>query len=196
MKLRLLFFISLFSLGLWGQGEPSGKDLEIKTFLKDLKDGFLLIRLQDKQLSLEVLEEKGMTIDAEKVRQRQYNENKETMLSFTQTFDFAPVYFFYAKDSEAIRAGKLAGNVFDANNQIVESAKLQSTFFVGEFSETKNLGIDGLIILDHNLIPLQAPLPHFERRYTWFGLVERSKAEMAQAYNKKLEFDYKKYWGN
>lgn len=196
MKLRLLFFMALLVTGLPAQDSVAVEELELETYLQELKQGFLLIRLQDKQQSLEVLEAKGMAEQAATIRQRQYHENKETMLSFEQTFDFAPVYFFYAKNSEAIRSGNLAGHVFDANNEIVASDNLQATFYVGEFSETKNLGIDGLIILNRNLIPLEAPLPHFERKYTWFGLVKRSKAEMAAAYNKKLKFEYNKHLGN
>lgn len=196
MKFRLLFFIALLAPAMFGQDSVHAHQPDLETYLQELKQGFLLIRLQDKQQSLEVLEAKGMMEQAASIRQQQYHENKETMLSFEQTFDFAPVYFFYAKDSEAIRSGNLAGHVFNANNEIVASENLPSTFYVGEFSETKNLGIDGLIILDQNLIPLKAPLPHFERKYTWFGLAKRSKAEMAAAYNKKLKFEFNKHFGN
>jgi hypothetical protein len=159
-------------------------------FLKNLHSGALLVRLQDRSASLKILEERGLNKQAEALRRKQYLENKETILSFENTFTFCPVYFFYAKDSESIRDNALSGVVFKPNQTPVAKAELPTTFYVAEFSETAKLGITGLVVMNENLRPLEAPLPYFERKYTWFGFISRSKAKMAKAYNQTL---WKKY---
>lgn len=154
-------------------------------FAQALKEGVLLIRLQDKEKSIAELQERGMQKQALKMAQRQARENKEILLSFKTTFDFCPVYFFYAKDSEAIRAGDFAGKVFDLERQLVSVPK-ERRVFTGFFGETEELGTDGFIVHDDQILPFQGSLPYFERRYGFFGLIEKSKAKMLKNYNKRL----------
>lgn len=157
-------------------------------FIKEMKEGVLLVRLQDKDKTIKNLEERGMTKEMELISAKQRRENEEIMLAFSVVFDFCPVYFFHSKDSEAIRQGDFSGKIFDASLQRIELSE-ESPIFTGEFSETAQLGIDGLIITDRQLLPLKDPLPYFQRRYVFFGLIERSKARMIELYNKKLH-DY------
>lgn len=164
-----------------------------KEFIQDFKNGILLVRLQDRDKSIRDLEERGLTKEADKIRQAQRRENREIMLSFGKTFDFCPVYFFYAKDSEVIRKGDYQGKVFDANLELLE-LPAGKKIFTAEFAETETLGIDGFIVMDDRLLPLEDPLPYFERRYVFFGLISRSKAKMVEAYNKKLQ-EYAKMYG-
>lgn len=161
--------------------------LSREEFVKELKNSALLVRLQDRTNTIATLKEKGMINEAEKLAQQQRLENRETLLSFTQTFDFCPVYFFYAKDSEAIRSGDLDGIVFNANLELVP-VKLNK-FYTAEFAETPDLGIDGLIVMDQRLLNLDNSLPFFERRFVFFNLKERSKAEIIEAYNTRMN-DY------
>lgn len=163
-----------------------------KEFIHDFKNGVLLVRLQDRDKSIRELEERGLADEAEKIRQAQRRENRETILSFGKTFDFCPVYFFYAKDSEAIRKADFTGKVFNANLEVVEVPEGKK-IFTAEFAETETLGIDGLIVMDDRLLPLEDPLPYFERRYIFFGLINRSKAKMVEAYNEKLHEYAKMY---
>ena len=161
--------------------------LSREEFVKELKNSALLVRLQDRTNTIATLKEKGLINEAEKLAQQQRLENRETLLSFTQTFDFCPVYFFYAKDSEAIRSGDLDGIVFNANLELVP-VKLNK-FYTAEFAETPDLGIDGLIVMDQRLLNLDNSLPFFERRFVFFNLKERSKAEIIEAYNTRMN-DY------
>jgi len=156
-------------------------------FVEQLKNSALLVRLQDKSKTILTLKEKGLEKEAEALASEQRQENREILLSFSKTFNFCPVYFFYAKDSEAVRNGDLEGVVFNYSLEIV-SLQLDK-FFTAEFSETPDLGIDGLIIKNQNLLALKSDLPFFERRFVFFNLKERSKAEMIEAYNKKMH-DY------
>lgn len=162
---------------------PSTKE----EFVEQLKNSALLIRLQDKSKTILTLKKKGLEKEADILANQQRQENREILLSFSKTFDFCPVYFFYAKDSEAVREGNLEGVVFNYNLEVV-SLQLDK-FFTAEFAETPDLGIDGLIIKNQNLLALDRNLPFFERRFVFFNLIERSKAEMIEAYNKKMH-DY------
>ncbi len=174
------------SLGLWAQNVSAEEQ-----FLTQLHEGALLVRLQDRTQSIQKLEERGYPDRAAELREQQYLENKETILSFKNTFTFAPVFFFYAKDSEKVRNQQLEGVLFKADQTPVLSQEIPKTFYTAEFSETSQLGITGLIIMDHKLIPLKAPLPHFERKFILLGLISRSKAEMAKAYNQELWEKYR-----
>lgn len=186
--LLVILFWSTFTLKAQVEPNHSPEKYDRKAFITDFQQAVLLVRLQDRQLSIEKLEAKGLHEEAEQIRAAQRRENRETILSFGKTFDFCPVYFFYAKDSEAIRRGDYLNKVFDANFNLVTLSPDQKVF-TAEFSETDALGIDGLIIMDHQLLSFKEPLPYFERRYVFFGLVERSKAQMVEAYNDKLH-DY------
>jgi post-segregation antitoxin (ccd killing protein) len=184
----LLILIVLGGNSLRGQSEVSfGSPKTAEEFVQQLRNSALLVRLQDKSVSISTLNEKGMQKEAEALAAEQRRENREILLSFSQIFDFCPVYFFYAKDSEAIRKGNLTGVVFNYNLEIV---KIEiDKFFTAEFAETPDLGIDGLIVKNQNLLALDNDLPFFERRYVFLNLIERSKAEIVEAYNNKL-YDY------
>lgn len=189
-----IVILVLYSIGLSAQENENGTPQSYgrAEFILDFRKGVLLVRLQDRHLSIKSLEERGLDKQAEQIRNQQRRENRETILSFGKTFDFCPVYFFYAKDSEAIRKGDYQNKVFDANFEIV-NIESDIPVFTAEFSETEVLGIDGLIVMDHQLLKFEDPLPYFERRYVFFGLIERSKAKMAEAYNEKL-YDYLKLY--
>lgn len=187
--IKVLFLLLCFSgLSLSAQDEKlNSSPSTTEEFVKQLKNSALLVRLQDKSKTILTLKEKGLEKEAEALAKEQRQENREILLSFSKTFDFCPVYFFYAKDSEAIRTGHLEGLVFNYKREIV-SLPLDK-FFTAEFAETPDLGIDGLIIKNQNLLALDNDLPFFERRFVFFNLKERSKAEMIEAYNKKMH-DY------
>jgi len=174
------------------EASPARAEYGKKEFIQDFQQAVLLVRLQDKDLSLKRLEEEGLMEQAEKIREQQRRENREIVLSFRKTFDFCPVYFFYAKDSEAIRKGDYSGKLFDADFQAVQISPKQKVF-TAEFAETDGLGIDGLIIRDDQLLSFEDPLPYFQRRFVFFGLIERSKARMVETYNKRLHQYAEKY---
>ncbi|MGB0178341.1 MAG: hypothetical protein ACPF9D_14335, partial [Owenweeksia sp.] len=69
----------------------------------EVKQSFILLRLQTSQKKIDLLKANGEEEKAEKLTNAQFMENREIMLSFENTFDFCPVYFFYAENSEAIR---------------------------------------------------------------------------------------------
>lgn len=185
--LLLFVFSCLFSFG------QSDLD-EAKKQLNQLKEGFLLVRLKTDSLKIKALESRNMQKEAERLKRNLYLENKEIILSFDQTFDFCPVYFFYSNHSGEIRKGNVSGFVFDANLRLVDADSLSSRpFFTAEFAKTENLGINALVLMDHFLLPLKAPFPFYERQYVFFSMIRQGKATMAKRFNKKLH-EYHEAW--
>lgn len=165
-----------------------------KERLENFKNGMLLVRLQTSSKQINALEERGKTEEAEEIRKDQYQENKETILAFRQIFSFCPVYFFYSDKSEAIRAKELAGVIFDSELEVLTSTQgLPEYFLTGEFAETPNLKIDGLVIMDEQMLPLEAPFPFYQREHTMLGIISLSKGKMVERLNGRL-FDLYDMW--
>ena len=183
MKFRLILLLLLT-----GQLAFSQKDYDIaKERLNNLKSGMLLVRLQTSEKQINALEEKGMTYEAQQIRQEQYEENKEAILAFQKVFDYCPVYFFYADKSEAIRQKELDGNIFDAQLEVLtNTSDLPKYFLTAEFAETPNLKIDGLVIMDEQMLPLEAPFPYYQREHTLLGLISLSKGKMVDELNTRM----------
>lgn len=164
---------------------------DAKVDLQQLKNGTLLVRLNTNEASISALETQGRLKEAERMREQLYQENKEILLSFTNAFDFCKVYFFYAPSSENIRQRNFEGHVFNANRLPVDADSLVGKIYTAEFSETTNLGIKGMVLMDSNLFALKAPFPFYQRKYRVMGLVSDSKAKMIDLYNQKLHSTYK-----
>ncbi|MDZ7845714.1 MAG: hypothetical protein U5L96_02455 [Owenweeksia sp.] len=161
MRSNLLKFFIIFSLIFFGFSAPAQENREeAKAMLQKFKNGMLLIRLQTSHMAIDALMEQGRAKKAEEVKSKQYLENKETILAFKQAYNFCPVYFFYAPDSKKIEKGQLEGVIFNSELQIINNTTpLPAFYLIGEFDETPNLGMDGLILKNQKFIPLQAPFP-------------------------------------
>lgn len=158
--------------------------------LDNLKNGMLLVRLKTNVEAISQLEAQGKATEAEALRQRQYQKNRDIILSFSKSFDFCPVYFFYASQSEDIRNAKLSGNLFDSNLKLVETQKLPEFYLTAEFSKTENLGLEGLIIMNSKLFPMESPFPFYQRKYRFFGLVSHTKSKMVYLMNHNMHEHY------
>jgi len=166
---------------------------EARELLQELKQGVLLVRLPTAQYQLEALREAGRQKERAALQRKLYEEERATLLSFKNTFRFCPVYFFPATASDSVRQGLFEGILFDVDGHPVEPTALQGTIFTGEFSETPKQGIEGFILMDQNMVPLQAPFPFYQRKHGFLGLISRSKAEILEDYQAKLE-DYYHSW--
>lgn len=188
MKVRLFLFLILF-----GQITLAQSDLDLaKERLQNLKEGMLLVRLQTSSKQIQALEERGMLQEAEAYRQKQYDENKETILAFRKVFDFCPVFFFYADDSEAIRSKALEGTIFDSQLEVLTNTRdLPDFFLTGEFAETPNLKIDGFVIMDEQMLPLKSPFPFYQREHILLGIITLSKGKMIENLNTRLWDTYR-----
>ncbi len=152
--------------------------------IKALKDGVLLVRLQTRNKSIDLYRKNGQHDIANKIEDEQYQENKGIVAAFNQYFDYAPVYFFYADDTELIKAGKTSG-VF-LNNKLLQTDSIKPKldfYMVAEFGplegETKVIPGDTLVALpdyvpgevleralvmrDRNFMQMRDPFPYYIR---------------------------------
>ncbi len=189
-KLLIPALLLFFSATVQAQEE---KD-DAKTIIRQVKESFILVRLQTSRKKIDLMKARGLDKEAEIATNEQYQENRETILSFENTFTFCPVYFFYAENSQEIREGKLEGHVFSGNQQMVEASRLtQRPFFTAEFAETKKMGISALVLMDQHMVPLEAPFPFYERKYIFFSLIKQSKARIAERYDARLKAYYDRH---
>lgn len=185
-------FLFLLACVFFSFAMSAQSDLRIaKDQLNKMKNSFILVRLKTDSLKIQSLEKQGFSDEAKKVKLDLYKENREIILSFSKTFNFCPVYFFYSNSSDKIRKGELKGIVFDFDMNVVEDELLSSKkFFTAEFGKTENLGIHGLILMDSYFVPLKSPFPFYQRQYILFSLYKQSKATIAKRLNKKLKKQY------
>lgn len=163
-------------------------------FLGELKEGALLFRLQDPQLVRKALLESGREQAWAQRKRKLRKEEAIIRRSFTTQFDYCPVYFFKSRHSDSLRKGKLQGILTRANGDSLAEGEEPGSFYVAEFGATPRLGIKGLVLLNEQLLPLSEPLPFYERRQRWLGLVNLSQAEMIGKYNERLWTEYRHYF--
>lgn len=149
----------------------------------------LLIRLQSKERNVDALLEQGREQDAQELQASQQATNEDILRSFRKNYNFSPVYFFYAQDSEDIQSGDWSSVLFDAELN-PHSEEAVSNFIVGEFGSTPEMGIDGLLLRDSQFKLLESPFPSVIRQYRLLGLIERSKPDMVAELNTMLHNIY------
>lgn len=160
------------------------KRLYAKEQIKALKEGVLLVRLQTRNKSIELHRKNGNPGLANQIEDDQYQENKAIMAAFGQHFNFAPVYFFYADDTDKIKSGQTSGLFLNA--QMKPDAAIQPKldfFMVAEFGplegETRVIPGDtlvplpdyvpgevlerALVVRDQNFMQMRDPFPYYTR---------------------------------
>lgn len=88
-----------------------------------LKKGNVLVRLKTSQSKIEALQKAGKVEKAEKVKNKQAEENRQIVRAFKKEFDFTNVYFFYSQNSKAVKANKLS-NIF-LNEKLMLDSSIQ-----------------------------------------------------------------------
>lgn len=190
--MRKGFFYMIF-IAVMATAHAQRSPSDSEAFVRALKGSTLLVRLPEFSLQLNALRSRGDSAAVEALLRERDLEHKEILLSFTHTFDFCPVYFFYSRHSDAIRAGQMTGILRDHEGLPIPADKLPKQYFTAEFGATPQLNIEGFIVMDDQLLPLSEPLPFYVREYAWFGLKQRSKAEMLARYNRRLWGIYEYY---
>lgn len=160
------------------------KKLYAQEQIKTLKDGTLLVRLHTRNKAIDLYRNNGQHEIANRIEDDQYQENKAIVAAFNEYFDFAKVYFFYADDTDKIKAGQ-EGVVFI--NHLMKAdpniAPNLDTFMVAEFSplegETRVIPGDtlvplpdyvqgetlerALLVRDQNFMQMRSPFPYYVR---------------------------------
>ena len=150
--------------------------------IKALKKGALVVRLKTNDKSLEAYRKAGQNELADKIVAERQVLNQKIVDAFKYYFTFCPVYFIYAKNTDALL--KREPNIFlDPQLKPDTSIKLKDDFFlIAEYgSYTSNERVDeyhysgvyktepsnstastsALVILDTTLTQLQEPFPFY-----------------------------------
>lgn len=116
--------------------------------IQELKDGVLLVRLQNPTASIQALKENGQQNKAYLLEYRISEQNSLLMGAFASDYDFSKVYFFYSQHSDSVREGNFKGILYDQYfNQIKETSFIDNSHvFTAEFGE---IGDDSLKYFDH-----------------------------------------------
>lgn len=194
------------------------RETKAKRNIELLKDGVLLVRLQSKQKTIEILKEKGYPKKAKYFRERQLKDNKEIARSFNN-MDFCKVYFFYSHDSDLLLNGLFDSISFlnekldtillkldtffiadigelnqtaklDTTNQTLDKEKIKGNKRKKSYSGGTKLSFKSLYIRDMDFNVLTKPFP-FYQRYHPIPLTVLTNEEVVLKLNDRLKDFYK-----
>jgi len=198
------------------QGTALERDLLMRQYILDLKEGILLVRLHTQKNTLEALKQRGQNAAADKIAAEQAQENLEIVKAFKDEFTFCPVYFFYSDESKALKA-KDFGQVhfLDSTLQVANTKPLSEKHFLtaefgtlstdtviypvatpgdGEggqkiFFQGSTNDISALLVMNDELTQLQRPFPFYVRIFKGLPF-ERKKGKAVKRLDQKLNRYY------
>lgn len=173
--------------------EQKQKALEIaKTHLHELRSGFLLVRLDDKQTEIDYYLKFQNFDEAKQIEQQQEKINEQIRLAFTKYFTTCPVYYFKMSDTRNLLDEKYEViNVYDGNGELVQNVDLSTgKFYIAEFGManqdevtndenvnegefTERMAISALVIRTSTMLELRDPFPYFVKYNIMGGLKSR-----------------------
>lgn len=219
----LIIFVLLFSTAnlsaqkVKKEGYRKQCKIDSKRQIIELHNGALLVRLKQKQKSINALKKQGRVKLANKVELKQKNRNSYIIDAFKTRFDFCPVYFFYSSDSKYIRNNELDSVSFLNDSLIVDKTIIlkDTNFYVAEFghiepeetftyqssanvaaNETKitysgasDISFKAVIIKTKNFKQLKEPFPFYSKEKS--GSNKRANINTAVT---KLDYILKKFY--
>lgn len=190
-----------------------------RTEIKNLKEGFLLVRLQTRYNSLETIRERGMEEKADQMAAELKAENDQIIQAFQDEYDFSPVYFFNSEDSKHILQGNYDEvTFFDYDRDSVKLDLSSDNFLTAEFGNVQpdtarykgsdvlrkgedglnreptyggstDFGFGALIIMSNQFIQLPDPFPSSVRTFDTIFFLRRDPRKVVKRMNEKL-FDF------
>lgn len=163
--------------------------------IKHLRDGVLLVRLESRDATIKGLKERGQMDKAAEFEQKIMLQNSETISAFKSAFDFCPVFFFHARDSEAIKKRHWDAVVLlSAQGDTVHPfAEAPLNFLVAAFTQTtvgkeenfylhyvkdeewhieihqmmreSGTTFNALVVMSNQFVELNAPFPYYVRTF-------------------------------
>ena len=184
-----------------------------------LKEGVLLIRLQNKQNTIAALKKVKRFKEADKVEYQQKELNLQYIQAFRSHFNFCKVYFFYSNQSQNIIDKKYHDVIF-LNDSLAEDSTIKistENIFTGEFSNleqdttsyfSRTIKEDGnkklatyyggpdfnfevLAIKSNQFVQLRDPFPYYVRTFRDLPL-QRSALTTVAMMNRRLHHYYYK----
>lgn len=140
IRATIIILITLFTSNLSAQKSKKLSyrkqcKIDAKRQIVELQGGVLLVRLKQKQKSIDALRKQGREKLANKIELKQKTRNSYIVDAFKTRFNFCPIYFFYSSDSKYVRTNKL-DNVSFLNDSLFfdNSIILKDTnFYIAEF---------------------------------------------------------------
>jgi hypothetical protein len=104
--------------------------------INDLKNGMLLVRLHTAENKIAAMKAAGYPDKAERIQQKQEEENHKIISAFKNNFRFCPVLFFSSENSERINQKSFSGIFLNDALKPDTSLKFDETkkYFVAEFT--------------------------------------------------------------
>ena len=134
----LLLFLSAFTI-CNSQGISHGKKVSqrkqtrtiMQEQIKQLKNGALLVRLQNKENAIAALNKIGKSKLANKQNENQLRYNKRIVSAFKNSFTFCPTYFFYSNYSGDVLSKQINKIIFLNDSLKADTAiKLNGEIFL------------------------------------------------------------------
>lgn len=98
--------------------------------IRNLKTGALVVRLNTKSTAIGLYRNNDQDYIADRIDQKQLEENRELVKAFLSEFDFCKVYFIYTDDLDSLYAGKKKGLFLSDRLKIDTSIVLQESFYM------------------------------------------------------------------
>jgi hypothetical protein len=141
----LLFILVAFlkAEGISQQDTSAIKNMQLDRLMQKqiicLKNGALLVRLQARHHTIELLRKQNDPASADKIEKQQHDENTEIISAFRKNFTFCPVYFFYADHSSAVKEKKFDKVVFLNDSLHADSSikLIEKCFLIAEFGNVE-----------------------------------------------------------
>ncbi len=221
LRFSTSFAVGLFlSLQVIGQKQPSEKQINARENIKKLHDGFLLVRLQTRSKSLDMIRERGMEEKAAEIEADIKAKNEEIIQAFQDEYDFSPVYFFNSQDSKSFKEGRYDQMaIFNAEGKAVGLDLSKGNFLIAEFGNVQadtakydgdyvyvkgdsgvqqektytsspDLGFGALIIMSYEFIQLNDPFPSYVRTFDSIFFLKRKPSKVVKKMNAKLHTFY------
>ncbi len=156
---KILLFCVIFTFNNYG--------VLAQHLIKNLPQSAILVRLQTNEHIINYHKQKGLRHIANEEKQKLKNKNEEIIKTFTENWEFCPVYFFYSNHAEEI-TNKNFQHVFknneDYNLSNEEKQKLKNDVIIMYFGQTQGkLKFDALVLNDSKMQQLKKPYPKFIR---------------------------------
>tara|TARA_Y100000766_G_C18905620_1_gene605639 strand:- start:1969 stop:2535 length:567 start_codon:yes stop_codon:yes gene_type:complete len=165
-----------------------------QNLIQNLPQSTIIVRLQTNEHIINYHREQGHHHLANKEKIKQTKKNREIIKTFTEDWDFCPVYFFYSNYSKEI-INKNFEHVFknneDYNLSNEEKTKLKKDIIIMYFGQTQGkLKFDALVLNDSKIQQLKKPYPKFIRTYKGLGFLKRNTKKIVRILNQKISWHY------
>lgn len=166
-------------------------------YIRQLKDGVVLVRLKTSNLQVAKLIELGKVEEAKEKVILQQEKNLKIVKSFSKYFNFCKVYFFYSNNSELVKQKKTEGIFLDLNLNVDSSIKLNevNVFIVdiGDlFFDAFSSHSEGIGIMNQDFELLVKPFPYYIGKSRVLPVFKRSTDELIEMLNEELHAFYYK----